>query len=75
MNGFVDIHLADRIFINVDGMIRQLLVVLNLILRKEMTVSHALLSLIGWENVGNSNWYIFCIICCYAFTYIAFKIA
>lgn len=50
-------------------------IILNLILCKDITVSQALLSLIGWESVGNSNWYIFCIICCYAFTYIAFKVA
>lgn len=49
-------------------------IILNLILRKEITVSQALLSLIGWDSVGNSNWYIFCIICCYGFTYIAFKV-
>lgn len=117
----VDLNITDRVFITIDGMIRQLLVVmflfysgygvmhsiiqkgdsyinsiprkrvlvtsvnfaiavsifiiLNLILCKEITVSQALLSLIGWDNVGNSNWYIFCIICCYAFTYIAFKAA
>lgn len=38
------------------------------------TLSHSLLSLIGWESAGNSNWYIFCILCCYASTYAAFRI-
>ena len=32
------------------------------------------LSLIGWENVGNSNWYIFVILCCYLAFYIVFKL-
>lgn len=31
-----------------------------------------LLSLIAWESVGQSNWYIFAIICCYISTYISF---
>ena len=33
-----------------------------------------LLSLIAWDAVGNSNWYIFCIIACYTFTYISCRI-
>lgn len=28
--------------------------------------------LIGWDSVGNSNWYIFCVLWLYIFTYIAF---
>lgn len=31
-------------------------------------------SLIAWDSVGNSNWYIFAILMLYLFTYIAFKI-
>lgn len=50
-------------------------ILLNLMLSREVTISQALLSLIGWDSVGNSNWYIFCIVCCYAFTYIAFKLS
>ncbi len=42
-------------------------------LGKDLTIEQCLLSLIGWESVGNSNWYIFCILICYAATYIAFK--
>lgn len=42
-------------------------------LGKDLTVVQCLLSLIGWESVGNSNWYIFCILICYGATYIAFK--
>ena len=33
-----------------------------------------LLSLIGWESVGNSNWYIFTILVLYTITYITFKL-
>jgi len=32
-----------------------------------------LLSLIGWSAVGNSNWYIFIILCLYLITYISFN--
>lgn len=37
-------------------------------------VGHILLSLIGWESVGNSNWYIFVILALYVITYFAFLI-
>lgn len=33
-----------------------------------------LLSLIGWDAVGNSNWYIFVILACYAFTFVGQKV-
>lgn len=32
-----------------------------------------LLSFIGWESIGNSNWYIFIILLAYAITYIVYK--
>lgn len=41
----------------------------------QVTTRQALLSFIGWDSLGNSNWYIFCIVCCYAFTYLSFRIA
>lgn len=31
------------------------------------------LSLIGWNSIGNSNWYIFVILVCYIATYFAYK--
>ncbi len=33
-----------------------------------------LLTFLGWDGIGNSNWYIFCILWLYVFTYIAFRI-
>lgn len=33
-----------------------------------------LLTLVGWDGIGNSNWYIFCILWLYLFTFISFKI-
>ena len=44
------------------------------ILGNTYTLKHYFLSLIGWESVGNSNWYIFVIVLCYLITYVSFKI-
>ena len=33
-----------------------------------------LLSFTAWESVGNSNWYIFCILYCYVIAFISFKL-
>lgn len=38
------------------------------------SLTHILLSMIGWENLGNSNWYIFIILSLYLFSYIALSI-
>ncbi len=48
-------------------------VILNLILDKQMSISQIGLSLLGWDSVGNSNWYIFDILLCYATNYIVAK--
>ena len=45
-----------------------------LLIGKTIGIEQFLLSLVGWSDVGNSNWYIFCIIVCYAITYIAYQI-
>ena len=47
--------------------------ILGLILSREMSAKNILLSFIGWESLGNSNWYIFIIFVLYILTYIAFK--
>lgn len=41
---------------------------------KHFSISKILLSLIGWESIGNSNWYIFCVLCLYLFTYAAMRV-
>lgn len=46
--------------------------VVGAILGKTYSPMHYLLSLIGWEAVGNSNWYIFVIMLCYLIAYISF---
>lgn len=37
-------------------------------------IKRMLLTFIGWDGIGNSNWYIFCILWVYLFTFISFRI-
>ena len=37
------------------------------------SIKYLLLSLIGWNNFGNSNWYIFAILCLYIVAYLSAK--
>lgn len=48
--------------------------ILNLILDNEMRTTEIGLSLIGWDSIGNSNWYIFDIILCYFITWLSFVV-
>lgn len=47
---------------------------LNLALGKKMGFYRIGLSLIGWESLGNSNWYIFVILFCYLITWMGTKV-
>lgn len=47
-------------------------IILAFIVGRELTLKQVLLSLIAWEDVGNSNWYIFVIFICYFSTWLAF---
>ena len=47
-------------------------IIVDIILNKPLTIKQCLLSLTGWESVGNSNWYIFIIMLMYLITFIAF---
>jgi hypothetical protein len=49
-------------------------VILDLILSIDITSDKVLLSFIGWQSVGNSNWYIFVILLCYLAVYMSHKI-
>lgn len=46
----------------------------NLSLGIHYDTQDILLSFTGWESIGNSNWYIFVILCCYLSTYLTFKV-
>lgn len=41
---------------------------------KKYTLKRIILTFIGWDGIGNSNWFIFSIIVTYIFTYISFKV-
>lgn len=49
-----------------------LYMVLNWIVGSKFSLKHALLSLIGWTSVGNSNWFICVILMLYMLTLISF---
>lgn len=51
-----------------------LYLVLSIVLGNKITIKQVLLSFIGWEALGNSNWYIFVILFLYLVTYIVFKL-
>lgn len=51
-----------------------LFIIIDIILKIKFNIKQVLLSFIGWESVGNSNWYIFIILLLYFITYISFKI-
>lgn len=46
---------------------------LGLALKEKYTFNQVILSLIGWESLGNSNWYIFIILFLYLLTYVVFN--
>lgn len=50
-------------------------ILLWVFLGKPLNFSRVLLSFIGWEEMGNSNWYIFIILCCYLLFYMVFRLA
>ena len=50
-------------------------ILVNLLLGNTFPISRYLLALTGWESVGNSNWYIFVILVCYAATWMAASVS
>lgn len=49
-------------------------VVLNLLLGIPMSIRQVGFSFVGWDSIGNSNWYIFIILICYAATWVSGRI-
>lgn len=49
-----------------------LYLVLDLILGYSLSVKYTFLAFICWESIGNSNWYIFVILCVYILIFISF---
>ena len=48
--------------------------IIYMIFEKDFEITRFILSLIGWDGYGNSNWYIFCILILYFITFITFTI-
>lgn len=48
--------------------------VVGLLLGREFVLKQVVLSMAGWESLGNSNWYIFAIIVCYATFWLVFSL-
>ena len=51
-----------------------LFLILNLVLGKTYFLKQILLSFIGWESIGNSNWYILGILLLYIATFVSFTL-
>lgn len=51
-----------------------LFLLIGWIFHNSYTLPQILLSLLGWESLGNSNWYIFVILVLYLVTYLGFKL-
>lgn len=49
-----------------------LFMILNFCLGRSFSLKTNLLALTGWESVGNSNWYIFAILCLYLIVFVSF---
>lgn len=49
-------------------------VALNLLLGISMSIRQIGLSFIGWDSIGNSNWYIFVILICYAVSWFSGRV-
>lgn len=51
-----------------------LFLIIGLIFNNRYPLKQIILSLFGWDSLGNSNWYIFVILVLYFITYLAFKL-
>jgi len=51
-----------------------LFIIVGLFTPDNYSFGYYLLSFIGWESVGNSNWYIFVIMLCYLIAYVSFRV-
>lgn len=49
-------------------------IILSMSLGLSVSLKDGLLSLLAWESVGNSNWYIFVILSCYLFSYVVMRL-
>lgn len=67
----IPIHRCLRTMVHFDIGVCLFLVV-RLIIQKEVTLRKFLLSLLAWESIGNSNWFVFVIVVLYLLTTVSF---
>ena len=48
--------------------------IMNELLGKHYPLKQTLLAFTGWTSIGNSNWYVFAVLCTYLFTWFAFAV-
>ncbi len=63
-----------KVLLHFDTAVMLFVLVGTTLLSKEFKTEKILYSLVGWESVGNSNWYIFAVLSAYIITYISFMI-
>ncbi len=51
-----------------------LFLIVQLLIGTDLNTKQIILAFTSWREIGNSNWYIFAIIVCYALTFISFEI-
>ena len=75
--GYVKMMPIRRIFVtlaNFDIAVL-LFMITDILLGIDYPLSEVILAFSGWKSIGNSNWYIFVILCCYMSTYLAYFIS
>lgn len=50
-----------------------LFLITQIILGRVISLKAYVLALTTWGGIGNSNWYVTCILCCYVFSYICYR--
>ena len=51
-----------------------LFLLLDFVIGRPVSLSEFVLSLVAWQSIGNSNWFIFAILCAYAFAYVGLSL-
>ncbi len=51
-----------------------LYLIMNLIMNNVYSLKTILLAFTGWKSIGNSNWFVFSLLCLYIISYIVFKL-
>lgn len=49
-------------------------IILSVSLSIPLSLKQCLLTLVAWDSIGNSNWYIFCILICYLISFVVLKV-